>query len=81
MTKTLIDIDDDLLAETAELLGTKTKRDTVMEALRRANTELKRARALDYLRKRAEAGDFDELLDKRSYRPKPEDWRPEPEKQ
>lgn len=33
MTKTLIDIDDDLLAEAMEVFGTKTKKDTVNHAL------------------------------------------------
>lgn len=33
MSKTLIDLDDDLLAQAAELLGTKTKKDTVNRAL------------------------------------------------
>lgn len=33
MTKTLIDIDDELLADAAAVLGTKTKKDTVTTAL------------------------------------------------
>lgn len=33
MSKTLIDLDDALLAQAAELLGTKTKKDTVNRAL------------------------------------------------
>lgn len=33
MSKTLIDLDDELLAQAAELLGTKTKKDTVNRAL------------------------------------------------
>lgn len=33
MTKTLVDIDDALLADVAEQLGTKTKKDTVNAAL------------------------------------------------
>lgn len=34
MTRTVIDVDDDLLARAAELLKTSTKRDTVNAALR-----------------------------------------------
>jgi Arc/MetJ family transcription regulator len=34
VTKVLIDIDDDVLAEASVLLGTKTKKDTVNTALR-----------------------------------------------
>lgn len=33
MTKRLIDIDDDLLSEASELLGTRTMKDTVNHAL------------------------------------------------
>jgi predicted nucleic acid-binding protein len=40
MTKVLIDVDDDALAEASALLGTKTKKDTVNTALREtANQE------------------------------------------
>lgn len=34
MAKTLVDIDEKLLAQAAEILGTKTKKDTVNAALR-----------------------------------------------
>lgn len=33
MTKTLIDVDDELLADAARVLGTQTKKDTVNAAL------------------------------------------------
>ena len=33
MAKTLVDLDDDLVARAAEFLGTKTKKDTVNGAL------------------------------------------------
>lgn len=68
MTKSLIDLDDEALAEAAALYGTKTKKDTVNTALREAAQRLRRARALDRLGAMGEAGDFDDLLDKRSYR-------------
>lgn len=68
MTKILVDVDDVALAEAAEVFGTKTKKDTVNAALREGAARLRRARALAELAARAEAGDFDELLDKSTYR-------------
>ena len=68
MTKVLIDIDDDTLAEVAELQGTKTKKDTVNTALRNQAEQLRRARALARLAEMGDAGAFDELLDKSTYR-------------
>ncbi|WP_155054776.1 type II toxin-antitoxin system VapB family antitoxin [Streptomyces blattellae] len=68
MTKTLIDIDDELLAEAAIAFGTKTKKDTVNAALREGVERKKRALALARLAARADAGDFDVLLDKENYR-------------
>ncbi|MDX3711190.1 type II toxin-antitoxin system VapB family antitoxin [Streptomyces europaeiscabiei] len=68
MTKTLIDIDEDLLAEAAIAFGTKTKKDTVNAALRDGVERKKRALALARLAARADAGDFDVLLDKEKYR-------------
>lgn len=68
MTKILVDIDDTALAEAAEAFGTTTKKDTVNVALREGAARLRRARALAELGNRAEAGDFDELLDKHAYR-------------
>ncbi|HEX6500616.1 MAG TPA: type II toxin-antitoxin system VapB family antitoxin [Micromonosporaceae bacterium] len=68
MTKILIDVDDQMLAEAAELLGTKTKKDTVNSALSETVQRLRRANALANLSERAEAGDFDVLLDRSAYR-------------
>lgn len=68
MTKILVDVDDEALADAAEVFGTRTKKDTVNRALREGAARLRRARALAELGARAEAGDFDELLDKNSYR-------------
>lgn len=68
MTKVLIDIDDDALADAAALLGTKTKRDTVNTALRETAERLRRAKALARLAELGESGAFDELLDKSAYR-------------
>jgi Arc/MetJ family transcription regulator len=69
MTKMLVDIDDDALAEASKLLGTKTKKDTVNTALRETALQLRRAKALARLAELGEAGAFDELLDKTAYRP------------
>ena len=68
MTKMLIDVDDDALAEASELLGTKTKKDTVNTALRETAQQLRRAKALARLASLGEAGAFDEMLDKTAYR-------------
>jgi Arc/MetJ family transcription regulator len=68
MTKMLIDIDDDALTEASELLGTKTKKDTVNTALRETAQQLRRAKALARLAELGESGAFDELLDKATYR-------------
>jgi Arc/MetJ family transcription regulator len=69
MTKVLIDVDDDALAEASELLGTRTKKDTVNAALRETAERLRRARALARLAEMGAAGAFDDLLDKSAYRP------------
>ena len=68
MTKSLIDLDDEALSEAAALFGTRTKKDTVNTALREAAQRLRRLRALEELAEMGRAGDFDELLDKRTYR-------------
>ncbi len=68
MTKVLIDVDDDALAEASALLGTKTKKDTVNTALRETANQLRRAKALARLAELGESGAFDELLGKATYR-------------
>jgi Arc/MetJ family transcription regulator len=68
MTKILVDVDDAALAEAADLLGTKTKKDTVNTALRETAARLRRAKALARLVELGESGAFDDLLDKASYR-------------
>jgi len=68
MTKILVDVDDAALAEAADLLGTKTKKDTVNTGLRETAERLRRGRALVRLAELGESGTFDELLDKTSYR-------------
>jgi Arc/MetJ family transcription regulator len=68
VTKVLIDIDDDALAEASELLGTKTARDTVNTALRETARQLRRAHALARLAEIGDSGAFDDLLAKPAYR-------------
>jgi Arc/MetJ family transcription regulator len=65
MPKTLIDIDEDLLAEATTALGTTTKKDTVNEALRQVvdNGRERRRQALEDMQALVEEGglDFDRL--------------------
>ncbi|GAA3887331.1 hypothetical protein GCM10023084_44920 [Streptomyces lacrimifluminis] len=68
MSKLLIEVDDEALAEAQVLLGTKTKKDTVNTALREVAKRRSRAIALAELREMGARGDFDILLDKRNYR-------------
>ncbi len=69
MVKTPIEIDEQALAAAAEVLGTKTKKDTVNAALREVGQRLERLRALAHLGEMADAGDFDEFLgNKAAYR-------------
>jgi Arc/MetJ family transcription regulator len=61
MAKTLLDVDEDLLAEATTALGTSTKKDTVNEALRQAveASRERRRRGLAALRRIADEGGFD----------------------
>lgn len=69
MVKTPVEIDEDALATAAEVLGTKTKKDTVNAALREVGQRLARLRALAQLGEMADRGDFDEFLEgKAAYR-------------
>ena len=69
MVKTPIEIDEEALATAAEVLGTKTKKDTVNAALREVGQRLERLRALARLGEMADRGDFDGFLDgKAAYR-------------
>ncbi|MFG2407211.1 type II toxin-antitoxin system VapB family antitoxin [Streptomyces brevispora] len=70
MSRTVIDLDDELLADVAQALGTGTKKETVNTALREVLENRRRALALTRLRAAVSEGDFDlELFeDKRNYR-------------
>lgn len=59
MTKSLINVDDDLLAKATEELGTDTHEDTVHEALARVVRVAAFERQVEF----AKAGGFDDLLD------------------
>jgi len=69
MIKTPIEIDQEALETAAEVLGTKTKKDTVNAALKEVGQRLTRLRALAALGEMADRGDCDEFLgDKSAYR-------------
>ncbi|MEU9620433.1 type II toxin-antitoxin system VapB family antitoxin [Streptomyces sp. NPDC048155] len=70
MSRTLIDLDDELVADVAKALGTSTKKETVDTALREVLENRRRALALTCLRAAADEGSFDLTLfeDKRNYR-------------
>ncbi|GGU71535.1 hypothetical protein GCM10010211_41480 [Streptomyces albospinus] len=59
MSRTVIDLDDELLAEVAQALGTSTKKETVNTALREVLKNRRRALALARLRGAAAEGAFD----------------------
>ncbi|MCW2932852.1 MAG: hypothetical protein JWM19_3814 [Actinomycetia bacterium] len=70
MARTVIDLDDELLASVARELGTSTKKDTVNAALRQVLETRRRALALTRLRDAVTDGAFDLALlqDKHNYR-------------
>jgi Arc/MetJ family transcription regulator len=70
MSRTVIDLDDQLVADVAKALGTSTKKETVNTALREVLENRRRALALTRLRATAEEGAFylDVFEDKGKYR-------------
>lgn len=70
MSRTVIDLDDELVAAVAKALGTRTKKETVNSALREVLESRRRAMALTRLREAAAEGAFDlEIFEgKRNYR-------------
>jgi Arc/MetJ family transcription regulator len=70
VARTVIDLDDELVASVAKELGTSTKKDTVNAALREVLANRRRAVALTRLRDAATDGAFDlaVLQDKQRYR-------------
>ncbi|MFE2427121.1 type II toxin-antitoxin system VapB family antitoxin [Streptomyces sp. NPDC059373] len=63
MAKTVIDLNEEALALAAEMLGTKTKKDTVNAALEDIAARLRRLRAIERMRRLAENGAFDKMLE------------------
>lgn len=70
MSRTVIDLDDELVADVAKALGTSTKKETVNTALREVLENRRRALALARLRTAGGEGAFDLKLfaDKGNYR-------------
>ncbi|WP_330297308.1 type II toxin-antitoxin system VapB family antitoxin [Streptomyces sp. NBC_00503] len=70
MSRTVIDLDDALLADVARALGTRSTEDTVNAALREVLENRRQALALTRLRTYAAEGafDLDLLEDKQNYR-------------
>jgi Arc/MetJ family transcription regulator len=70
MSRTVIDLDDGLVADVAKALGTSTKKETVNTALREVLETRRRALALTRLRGAVAEGAFDlEVIeDKRNRR-------------
>ncbi len=59
MSRTVIDLDDEALAEAARHLGTSTKRDTVNAALREIADRRRRAAAVERMRQMVSEGEID----------------------
>ena len=59
MSRTVIDLDDEALAEAARHLGTSTKRDTVNAALREIADRRRRAAAVQRMRQMVSDGEID----------------------
>ncbi len=70
MSRTVIDLDDDMLADVARVLGTRTKQATVNAALQEVLENRRGALALTKLRRATANGAFDLALlaDKGNYR-------------
>ncbi|MGW3118455.1 type II toxin-antitoxin system VapB family antitoxin [Streptomyces sp. NPDC001107] len=59
MSRTVIDLDDEALAEAARHLGTSTKKDTVNAALREIADRRRRAAAVERMRQMVAEGEID----------------------
>ncbi|NKY37542.1 type II toxin-antitoxin system VapB family antitoxin [Nocardia speluncae] len=59
MSRTVIDVDDEALAEAARHLGTTTKKDTVNAALREIGDRRRRAAAIARMREMVADGEID----------------------
>src|SRR5262245_60209044 len=70
MTKMSIDIDQDLLTAAAEILGTKTKKETVNAALREVAAQQRRVEAFDELTEMVTSGALDPSALEDAWRPR-----------
>ncbi|GIJ22294.1 type II toxin-antitoxin system VapB family antitoxin [Micromonospora lutea] len=59
MSRTVIDLDDEALAEAARHLGTTTKKETVNAALREVADRRRRAAAVERMRQMVAEGEID----------------------
>ncbi|ALO08551.1 Transcription regulator of the Arc/MetJ class [Streptomyces venezuelae] len=59
MSVTNVDVDDDVLAEAAKLLGTTTKKDTINRALEEVILRHRRSAALQRLAEQGARGELD----------------------
>jgi Arc/MetJ family transcription regulator len=66
--RVMLVIDDEVLDFAARMFGTRSHEETVKAAVQSAADQQRRGEAFERLGKRAEAGEFDILLDKRNYR-------------
>ncbi|MFC4072349.1 DUF2191 domain-containing protein [Actinoplanes subglobosus] len=64
----IVEIDEGALANAAALLGTSGWSDTINAALREIGRIRRRVEAFELLGEIGARGDFDDFLDKRSYR-------------
>ncbi|SFF80887.1 hypothetical protein SAMN05421541_12328 [Actinoplanes philippinensis] len=64
----IVEIDEEAFADAAALLGTSGWSDTINAALWEIGKIRRRLAAFELLGEMGAAGDFDEFLDKRSYR-------------
>ncbi|GAA0923402.1 type II toxin-antitoxin system VapB family antitoxin [Streptomyces thermoalcalitolerans] len=71
MSRTVIDLDDEALAEAARLLGTTTKKDTVNAALREVADRRRRAAAVERMRQMVAAGEIDLAAIEETEEPRP----------
>jgi Arc/MetJ family transcription regulator len=60
VSRTKIDLDDDVLKEAMRILGTTTKKETVNAALREVVQRIKRIEAFEKLYEMGQRGDFDQ---------------------
>jgi len=63
LVKKEIELDEQLLVEVAELLGTDSAAETVNAALQKILADHRRSDSLDWMINQSRAGAFDEMLD------------------